>query len=123
MLSCLFFQFFYEKLTAVMPIVGQKNVNTDKTTLFYGPKKSIRCSSFRLFTKKSLLLCPYFVKKRPFSTKNLLSRPYSLKKMSILSKTLCSHVIFFFKFVKKKPAAVMPIFGQKNVAFVKTTIY
>ena len=46
-----FFQILYEKIPAVMPIFGQKNVNTDKTAQYYGPKKSIGRSFFRFFTK------------------------------------------------------------------------
>ena len=44
------------------------------------------------------------------------------QKTFILSKTLCSHVIFFQVFFKKSPA-VKPIFGKKNVGFVKITLY
>ena len=40
-LLCHFFQIFHEKPPAVMPIFGQKNVNSVKTTLYYGPKKSM----------------------------------------------------------------------------------
>ena len=35
--------------------------------------------------------------------------PVFVEKTSNLSKILCSHVIFFFKFEMKNPAAVMPI--------------
>ena len=41
---------------------------------------------------------------------------------SILSKIRCSHVIFF-QFFHEKPCILMPIFGQKNVNPVKTTLY
>ena len=33
-----FFQFFYEKIRALMPIIGQQNVYSVNTTLYYGPK-------------------------------------------------------------------------------------
>ena len=51
-LSCHFFQIFHEKPPAVMPIFGQKNVNSVKTTLYYGPKKSIGCPFFSIFFEK-----------------------------------------------------------------------
>ena len=56
-----FFQIL-RKTNVVMPIFGQKSVNSVKTTLDYGPKKSIGCL-FPDFYKKSLLSLPYFVKK------------------------------------------------------------
>ena len=40
-LSCHFFFIFHEKPPAFMPIFGQNNVNSVKTTLYYGPKKSM----------------------------------------------------------------------------------
>ena len=36
-----FFLIFHEKPPAFMPIFGQNNVNSVKTTLYYGPKKSM----------------------------------------------------------------------------------
>ena len=104
-----------------MHIFGQNNVNSVKTTLYYGPKKSIGCPFFfQFFTKKSLL--PYFVKKKVHSLKNtLLLCPYFVKKLSILSKTMLP--CHFFQIFHEKPPAVMPIFGQKNVNSVKITLY
>ena len=61
----IFFQIFHVKHNAVMPIFGHNNVNSVTTTLYYGPKNSIGYPSFRFFTKKSLLSCPYFAKKTP----------------------------------------------------------
>ena len=46
-----FFQFVLEKPPILMPIFGQRNVNSDKNTLYYGPKKSID-PFFRFFIKK-----------------------------------------------------------------------
>ena len=67
-----------------MPIFGQKNVNSVKNTLYYGPNKSIRYPFFRFFMKK---YC---------SHTHIL-----LKKLFILTKTRCSHVIFFYILMKK----------------------
>ena len=105
-----------------MPVFGQKNVNSAKTTLYYGPTKSIGCPFFPIFHEKIPALMTIFCQKNVHSLKNkLLSCLYFVKK-SILSKTLRSHVIFFSNFSWKTPA-VMPIFGQKNVNSVKTTLY
>merc|ERR1712083_405593 len=49
--SCNFFLIFHEKIPAVMPIFGPENVNSVKTTLYYGPKMSIE---YPFFQKK----CP-----------------------------------------------------------------
>ena len=43
---CSFFQIFHQKTPAVMSIFGQKNAISVKTTIFYGPKKSIKCLFF-----------------------------------------------------------------------------
>ena len=110
-IKSLFFQLFHEKPPAVMPIYSKKNVNSAKTTLlYYGPKnsKGLVCL-FTIFHNISLLLRPYFVKKRPFSEnqtvlifpyfvkkrpkrnfpekQTLLIFPYVVKKTAILSKT------------------------------------
>ena len=79
-----------------------KNINSANTTLLYGPKKSIRWSFIRYFTKKSMLACPYFIKNTSILSKStLLSSPYNVKITSILWKTLFSHLIFFPNFLWK----------------------
>ena len=55
MLSCHFLQICHEKTLAVMPIFGQKSVDSVKTKLYYGLKKSIRYPFFLFFTKQTLL--------------------------------------------------------------------
>merc|ERR1712083_473779 len=45
--SCNFFLIFNEKIPTVMPIFGPENVNSVKTTLYYGPKMSIECPFFQ----------------------------------------------------------------------------
>ena len=80
---------YHEKMTALMPILCQKNFNS---------------------LKKTLLSCPYFVKKRLFSQKHsdpmsffylkkIDLMPIFYQKMYILFKTLRSHV-FFEVFIK-----------------------
>ena len=135
---------FHEKPPAVMPILGQKNVNSDKTTKCYGPKKSIGCRIFfknvyfhkntafiRVFCQKNVyslktqcchVICFYFFTKNP-----LLSCPNFVQKTSILSKLHClwankfNRMPFFSDFLRKN-TALMPIFSQKNVNSLKNTL-
>ena len=95
----LFFQNFHEKAPFVMPILGQKNVISFKSTLYYGKKSSIGCYFFqkRPFSKKQTALMPIFCPKNVYSLKN-----------TVLT---CN---FFFQFCHGKPPAVMPMFGQKT---------
>ena len=83
-----------------MCISGQKHVNSVKTILYYGPKKSTGCPFSSIFHEKITTFMRISVKKRTFSKENTLSSPYFVRKTSILSKTLCSHVNFFKIFMK-----------------------
>ena len=110
-----------------MRIFGQKHVNSVKTILYYGPKKSTGCPFSSIFHEKITTFMRISVKKRTFSKENTLSCPYFVRKTSILSKTLCSHVNFFKIFMKnpllpclylvKKKTSILSklyyIFGQK----------
>ena len=80
-LSCHFFQNFHEKPPVVMRILGKKDVNFDKTTKYYGPKKSIGCA--------------IFFKNVNSQNKTLPSYAYFVQKTCLLSKTQCFHVICF----------------------------
>ena len=77
---------------------------------------------FQFFTKKLLLLCPYFVKKRPFSKKHTALMPIFCRKNVHPLKNTMLHVICI-KFFMKKPLLFMPMFGQECVNSVKTTLY
>ena len=57
-----FFQNFHEKLSAVKPIFGQKNVNSVKTTNILWAQKDNKMSFFPDL-KKKILSCQYFVNK------------------------------------------------------------
>ena len=50
-----------------MHMIGKKNVNSVKTTLYYGPKKSIGCPFFPISHEKITALMSIFCQKRPFS--------------------------------------------------------
>ena len=115
-----FFQNFHEKLTAVMHLIGQKNVNSVKTTLYYGSKKSIGCPFFPISHEKIIALMSIFCQKRPFSKKNSSHVPIFQESVHSLKKR-CSHVIFFI-FFHKNPILSCP-FLVKNVNSVKTTLF
>ena len=108
------------KTPAVMPIFGQKNVNSVKFILYtMGQKKSIGCSFFPILYKKINALMPIFCPKKVNSLKNTLlscpyKRPFSKKHGALMS---------LFQIFHEKAPAVMPILGQKNVISVKTTLY
>ena len=80
-------QIYDEKPYAVIPIFGQKNVNSVKTAQYYGPKKVNKMPTFSIFHEKIPALMPIFCKKRPFSK---LSCQYFDEKTSILPKTILS---------------------------------
>ena len=132
----------HEKPPAVMPIFDQKTSILSKQHYIMSQRSQQDALFFRFLTKKLSLLCPYFVKKRPFSKKHtllsclmpivckkkvnslkitILSCPYFLKKTSILSKKLCYYVVFF-KFFMKNPMLSYPHL-VKNVNSVKIIVY
>ena len=113
----IFVQLLHKEPPAVMPIFDQKNVNSVKTTLYYGSKKSIGYPFFR-FVKEITSLMPLFWQENVHSRKNtLLVSPYFIKKRLVFQNTVLSSN--FSNFSWKTP----PIFGQKNVNSFKTTIY
>ena len=66
---------------------------------------------------------PIFYQKYVYSLKNALcSQAHILLKKHAFSKKLYSHVIFSQIF-DEKPSAVKPLFYQKTVNSVKTTLY
>ena len=73
-----------------MHIIGQKNANSVKTTLCYGPKESIACPFPDFSCKKSMLLCPYCQKNRPFCEKHVAFMPIFCRKNVHSLKTRCT---------------------------------
>ena len=97
----IFFKIFNEKTPSFIHMVGQKNVNSVKTTLFYGPKKSIGSPYFPTFHEKKYCSHAHILSKNVHSLKNtvlsciffqifhekpLLSCTYLVKITSILLK-------------------------------------
>ena len=60
----------HEKPPGVMPIFDQKTSILSKQHYIMSQRSQQDALFFRFLTKKSSLLCPYFVKKRPFSKKH-----------------------------------------------------
>ena len=109
-----FFQNFHEKLSAVKPIFGQKNVNAVNTTLCYGPNKSIWCPFSWFFTKNNWSHARILSKKRPFFKNHTAIMPiFCQKKPKSLKKYVLSFHIFF-QILTEKPPVVIPVFGQKT---------
>ena len=75
-----FFSNFSYKSPAVKPILSPKNVNIVKTTLMRGPKSQLDAPFFWFLTKKKVLSCAYFDKKRPFSKKHYCYHAHILAK-------------------------------------------
>ena len=69
----IFSNFSWKTQSCHAHIWWKKNINFLNTTLCYGLKKSMGCPLlFRFLTKKSLLACPYLVKKNVHSLNNTL---------------------------------------------------
>ena len=106
-----------------MPILIQKRQFCKNYTMLR-PKKNNRIPFLLFFTKKSVLSCPYFVKKVISLKITHISCPYFVKKTSLLSKTLCSYVVFVKFFVKntllashiwpKKVDSITSYYGPKK---------
>ena len=74
-----------------MPIFGQKHVNSVKTKLYYGSKKSIGCPLFTIFHEKITTLMPFLSKKRTFSKEHtLLTRIFGQKNVNFFKNTVLS---------------------------------
>ena len=110
MLSYHFSQIFHEKPSPAMLIFVSKKVNSFKNKLYHRLKKSIGCTFFRFFTKN------------PCSHPHILSTERSLseKDTHSLKNTMLSCLFSNFH---EKPHPAIPIFGQKNVKFVKITLH
>ena len=105
-----------------MHMIGQKNVNSVKTTLYYGPKKSIGCPFFPISHEKNTAFMSIFCQKRSFSKIKQLSCLYFVKKTSTLLKTKCSHVIFFI-FLHKNPILLCLYLVKKRIFCQNYTIF
>ena len=119
---------FFSKMFIKTPYshahIWSKNVNSVKTTLFYGHKSHyVGCPFCSAFSRKNHCSHENILSKiRIFSKKHTALMPILVKKTSILSKTQCSHVLFFFIFFMKNSCCRANDWS-KNVNFVKTTLY
>ena len=103
----------HEKPPAVMPIFDQKTSILSKQHYIMSQRSQQDALFLRFLTKKLSLLCPYFVKKRPFSKKHTaLKSIFCQKNVHSLKNTV--FLCHFFKIFMKNPLAVKTIFGQKT---------
>ena len=105
-----------------MPIYLVKNASNMSNYTILWVKKDNKIQFFRFLTKKLLLSCPYFVKKRPFSQKHTALMPIFCQTNvhSLKNTVLSSH---FFSFFIKNPLFPCPYLDQKNVNSVKTILH
>ena len=87
-------------------------INSVKTTLYYGTKKSIGCP-FASFSWKKNCSHAIFVRKCPFSKNHFALMPIFCKKIVHSLKNKLLHVMFF-KFVIKKPLLPCPYLVKKT---------
>ena len=99
----IFSQIFNEKPSAANPIFDQKNVNSVKTTIYFGPKKSIGCLSFPIFHGNVTVLVPKLCRKTP----PCCHAPIWSKKVHSIKTTL------FHGRKKSKGCPLFPIFTNK----------
>ena len=84
--SCHFFNFFFKKPTAVMPIFGKKRQFCQNYTILWA-KKVNRMPFFLIFREKTKTLMPIFCQPNVHSIKNtLFSCPYFVKKRPFFQK-------------------------------------
>ena len=114
--SDVIFLSFHEKPNAFKHIIFvdlvRKRHFCQTNVYILGHKSQQNALFFQFFAKKSVPLCPYFIKKGPFSKKYNALIPLFCQKTLIFKNTGTS--CHFFQNYHEKPAAVMPIFGQKT---------
>ena len=106
---------------AVLPIFDPKNVNSVKTTLYYGPKKSIAGPFFPIFTKNNCSHAHILSKKRAVSKKLSYSHARILSKnFNPPQKTVLSY--HFFSILNENSLLSYPYLDRK-CQFGQTTLY
>ena len=97
-LSCLFFYFLW-KIPYCHAHIWSKNVNSVKTTLYYGPTKSIGCPFFPICHEKITALMPIFGQKNVHSLEKhtALMPIFCQKNVHSLKNTVLSCHFFFMK--------------------------
>ena len=96
-----------------MPIFDQKTSILSKQHYIMSQRSQYDALFFRFLTKKSSLLCPYFVKKRPFSKKHTaLKSIFCQKNVHALKNTVL--LCHFFKIFMKNPLLSRPYLVKKR---------
>ena len=95
-----------------MPIFDQKTSILSKQHYIMSQRSQYDALFFRFLTKKSSLLCPYFVKKRPFSKKHTaLKSIFCQKNVHSLKNTVLLY--HFFK-IFMNPLLYCPYLVKKS---------
>ena len=98
---CYFFKFHMKHPILPCPYLVIKKRQFCQNYYILWAQKINRMPCFPIFHEQISSLMPTFCPKQGLFSKNtLLSCPYFVNKTSILSKTLCSHVIFFYFFME-----------------------
>ena len=120
LLSYHFFQKCHEKPSIVMPLFGQKKRQFCQNYTILWAKKVQRMLFSCYFSRKNYCSNAHVSKRRPFSKKRISLMLIFCRKNAKSLKNLSCH---FLQILHEKFPAVMPIFDQKNVNSVKTTLY
>ena len=117
-----FFSKFFIKTQYSHAHIWSKNVNSVKTTLFYGHKSQKDALFVPLFHEKITALMLIFYQKYVYSLKTHCSyTDISQKNVHSLKNTVLSCVFFFKFFIKNSCCRAHD--WSKNVNSVKTTLY
>ena len=112
-----FFKFFMKNPLLSYPYLVKKNYSV-KTTLYYGPKKSIGCPYFPIFQEKIIAFMPIFCKKSPFFKKHTDVMPiFCRKNVHPLKNTVLP--CHFFNFFMKKLLLSCPYLVKETLILSK----
>ena len=103
-----------------MQMIGQNNLNSVNTILYYGPKKLNRMPFD--FHKKITALMPVFCQTTSTFYKPKSFHVHILSKKRLCSQKHCTFLLFYFNFFHNKLPTVMLIFHQKMLFLLKLHI-
>ena len=97
-----------------MPIFGPENVNSVKTTLYYGPKMSIECPFFKKNARKYPIITAKKVKYHFKIHYNIKQK--NVKNLKKYNNILKYSIMYTKKKIKKQPTS---FFRQYNTSVAK----
>ena len=120
-LSCNFFQFFYENSPALIPFSHKKRKFCQKYTILW-VKKLDRMPFFSDFLQKKHCSYTHILSKNVHCLKTRCSNTHILSNKRPFCQKHNALMSFFFIFFMKNPLLSCPLWS-KNVKYVKTTLY